>query len=86
MDTREGEREGVLLKLVFFIGKTSELLTFVEHLNRILGSSLIANFSAYHEWPTKGSRGTGSPVRFLQGVLVILARLHILQLVFFLKK
>ena len=35
-----------------FSSVESELLTFLEHLNRILRSSLIANFSAYHEWPT----------------------------------
>ena len=48
MDTRgkgeRGGREG----LVFFIGKTSELLTFVQHPNRMLGSSLIASFLPTH--------------------------------------
>ena len=49
MDTqgREGEREG----LVFFIGKTSDFCTFVEHLNQMLGSSLVANFLLTHESP-----------------------------------
>ena len=44
---REGvrvERRGIVISLVFFIGKTSECLTCLEHLNRMLGSSLFANF------------------------------------------
>ena len=37
-------REGKSSASCFFIGKTSDFLTFLEHLNRTLGSSLIANF------------------------------------------
>ena len=37
-------RRGVVVSLVFFIGKTIDFLTFVEHINRMLGPSLIANF------------------------------------------
>ena len=36
--------EGIVISLVFLIGETSECWTCLEHLNRMLGSSLIANF------------------------------------------
>ena len=42
--TGEGGEGGVVVSLMFSIGKTSEFLTFLEHLNQMLGSSLIANF------------------------------------------
>ena len=42
--TGEVGREGVVVSFVFFIGKISQFGTFLGHLNRMLGSSLIANF------------------------------------------
>ena len=42
--THGSGREGVVVSLVFFIGKTSAFLMFVEHHLRMLGSFLIANF------------------------------------------
>ena len=38
-----GWEGGVVVSLLIFIGKPSEFLTFVEHLDRMLRSSLVAN-------------------------------------------
>ena len=48
---RGGGGGEVVVSLVFFIGKTSVILTFLEHLNRTLGSSLIANFLLTKNFP-----------------------------------
>ena len=45
-----GEGRGVVVSLVFFIGKTSVFWKFHEHINRTLGSSLIDS-SAYQNFP-----------------------------------
>ena len=42
--THGREGRGIVISLVFFIGKTSVRLTCLEHLNRMLGSHVIANF------------------------------------------
>ena len=57
--TRGGEGEGgVVVSLVFFISKTSVFFDIVEHLNWVLGSSLIANFLLAKMCPHMGSHLT----------------------------
>ena len=51
--THGRRKTGVVVSVVFFIGKTSECLTFVEHINRMLVSSLIANFLLTMNGPRK---------------------------------
>ena len=53
----EGGREEVVVSLVVFIGKKSECLTHLEHLNRTLGSSLIANFLLTMNGPHRSFSG-----------------------------
>ena len=48
----------VVVSLANFPEKNSVFDHVHEHLNPMLGSSLIANFSACHEWPTQSYHAT----------------------------